>query len=226
MSDRLRDLPFDDWIEHVFSHKAGGQEPQWWFDLDAPLWDGPAARTVAHLTRLFEDPEPPLEYFHDLQIAQGLYYMIDSGAGAMSLALFDPSVKLADRERGVRAILPLFAKLMAPRAAAHLSHLDRQTAGGGPLNGICYMWWDVFAIGGAEETARAKLDDAIFKVMVRTLALDSIACQESALHGLGHWPRKDFARVGPVIDAYLARSPKLRPELAAYASAARAGCVL
>jgi hypothetical protein len=37
--------------------------------------------------------------------------------------------------------------------------------------------------------------------MRRTLVVHSIACQEAALHGLGHMQRRHPARVGEIIDA-------------------------
>jgi hypothetical protein len=214
---QLTSLSYDDWIDHVFSHPVPKYQAAWYFDPDADWWNGPSDLTVGYLTRLFEDPETPLADFADSQISQGLHYLIDSGAGGVALALGDAAVPLADRERCVRAIHDLFAKLFVPRCTPHLSHRDEP--GAGPLNGVCYMWWDVFAGGGPE------LNPATFATIERILALDSIACQESALHGLGHWPAGRDAAVA-AIDAYLRRSPGLRPELAAYATAARSGCVL
>ena len=34
-------------------------------------------------------------------------------------------------------------RLFAPRCSAHLSHLDRGEMIAGPLNTLCYMWWDI-----------------------------------------------------------------------------------
>jgi hypothetical protein len=61
--------------------------------------------------------------------------------------------------------------------------------------------------------------------MADVLALDSVACQESALHGLGHWQAAYPHVVEATIDRFLAARPRARPELVAYARGARAGCV-
>jgi hypothetical protein len=61
--------------------------------------------------------------------------------------------------------------------------------------------------------------------MRETLRLPNPACQESALHGLGHWAHAYPAFAAATIDAYLAANPTLRPELARYAEAARSGCI-
>jgi len=62
--------------------------------------------------------------------------------------------------------------------------------------------------------------------MTNALALDSIACQESALHGLGHWHGAYPDEVEAIVDRFLAAHPTSRPELLTYARSARSGCVL
>ena len=83
------------------------------------------------------------------------------------------------------------------------------------------MWWDLFPSWG--QPARA-VDDAVLRSLAAILAQDALACQESALHGLGHWQSVHPERVAAEIDACL-RAGRLRGELAGYASAARGGCI-
>lgn len=61
--------------------------------------------------------------------------------------------------------------------------------------------------------------------MERTLQLDNIACQESALHGLGHWHSAYPKEVERIIDAFLQSNLNIRPELEQYAQSARIGMV-
>jgi Glu-tRNA(Gln) amidotransferase subunit E-like FAD-binding protein len=63
-------------------------------------------------------------------------------------------------------------------------------------------------------------------VMERILSLDSIACVESALHGLGHAHAAQPRQVERIIDRYLAQGRRAGAEITAYAQAARRGCVL
>jgi hypothetical protein len=225
MDNRLTDLSYEDWIEHVFSHEVRKYQAAWYFDHDAPWWDGPAAVIVNYLTRLFEDPEPALAYFADSQIAQGLYYLVDTGAGGDARVITQSVVPLAERLRCLRSIGTLFDRIFAKRCTPTLSHLDEP--GAGPLNGVCYMWWDIFPIGGAAGDPEAKtIDEAILSVMETSLALACPACQESALHGLGHWQSRYPERVATAIDDFLSRQEDLQPELVAYARAAHTGCVL
>ena len=226
MNHRLADLEFEPWIEHVFSHAVPHQGEAWYFGLDADIWDGPAELTVRHLTRLFDNPVGPLEYFSDSQIAQGLYYVIDSGAGGLVLSLMDEDVRQDLRVRCLEAITNLFLNLLQPRVAPILGHLDEP--GGRPLNMVTYMWWDIFPVAAKVATNKPvdPLNAAILGVMERTLQSKNPAIQESALHGLGHWARacpKDVARI---VDGFLASTAGRSAEIVAYARSARQGCVL
>lgn len=70
------------------------------------------------------------------------------------------------------------------------------------------------------------VDSAFLASMRAILAIDHVACQESALHGLGHWHHDHPAAVEGIIDEFLERKSSFRGELREYADSARAGCVL
>jgi hypothetical protein len=61
--------------------------------------------------------------------------------------------------------------------------------------------------------------------MERTLAVPHVACQESALHGLGHWRDAYRQRVEAIVDAFLRGAKGAPAELLHYARQARAGHV-
>jgi hypothetical protein len=89
------------------------------------------------------------------------------------------------------------------------------------------MWWDTFpSLGLAGDAGLSAMQAAALSAMEDILDIDSVACQESALHGLGHWNTVTPERVAGIIDAFLLRNPGARPELVTYARAARSGCVL
>ena len=94
------------------------------------------------------------------------------------------------------------------------------------LNQVCYMWWDIIPLAASSKPRQPDpIHEASLAVMRATLRLPNPACQESALHGLGHWAHAYPEFTAATIDAYLAANPKLRPELVRYAQAARSGCV-
>ena len=70
-----------------------------------------------------------------------------------------------------------------------------------------------------------RLSSTALTTMEHILGLGSLACQESALHGLGHWQRQHASEVARIIDAFVL-STDLDPRLLVYANAARCGCVL
>jgi hypothetical protein len=140
-------------------------------------------------------------------------------------ALMDESVPWSTRQRCISSIHLHYEQCFARRCSPHLSHLDEP--GANPLNLVCYMWWDLMPISGKpDDPARRELDDAILQVMESTLQLDSLACRESALHGLGHWQHAYPERVGEIIDSFSMSQPELPEKLQAYMINAYTGYVL
>jgi hypothetical protein len=199
------------------------------------------------MTRLFEHPVDSLAPYSDAQINQGLWFMISNACSSHMFALASDAVPLTDRLRCVHAMQTLYSALFAARCTSTLSHLSEA---GNPLNSVCYMWWDIMPFSGhfedtsiiesweLEPQRKAEIiahyqslntddnrafEQAILRVMTQTLELDSDACRESALHGLGHWSLYFGEQVRGVIDDWLNRHPDIRPELKKYAQRARHG---
>ncbi len=222
---KLTELSFDAWIEHAFGREVRIGRNAWFFDDDCDWWDPPAAIAVDYIARLFADPQKPLSWFAEAQIAQGLTYLFSISATGGKDWLSDRTTAFDRRLACVRAIFTLFERLFAPRCSAALSHLSEAPAG--TLNCVCYMWWDEFiAIAHPDDPHFQALHEAALDVMEKTLRLESPACQEAALHGLGHWHLRFPARSAEIIDDYLKASPQLDPRLLAYARLAKSGCVL
>ena len=170
-------------------------------------------------------PSGPLYWFSDDQIAQGLTYLVGTSASGDNGWLSAMEVRVETRVRCVEAIGKLFDRLFAPRCTQHLSHLSEVAAG--TLNCVCYMWWDEFpCIALPCDPNLRRLSGTALTTMEHILGLGSLACQESALHGLGHWQRQHASEVARIIDAFVSSQTELDPRLLAYANAARCGCVL
>jgi hypothetical protein len=218
------DLTYHDWIDYVFDHAVPFYEQAWYWNADEDWWEPRPDQAIEYLTRLFENPEPLTDQFADSQIAQGLHYLVGESAGSYCRFLNEGSVPVDARVACIAAMQAMFARIFQPRCEPVLSHLDEP--GANALNGICYMWWDILAVGAVSKPSRPDpIHEACLSVMRETLKLPNPACQESALHGLGHWTHAYPEFTGAAIDAYVARNPKLRPELKAYAQAARSGCI-
>jgi hypothetical protein len=220
----VTNLSYEAWLDHAFGHEVRFARNPWFFDTDSDWWDPEPATAVDYLTRLFTTSEQSLAWFADAQIAQGLTYLLSTSASGDNGWLYSRDVPTEARLACIRSIFPFFEQLFAARCAPALGHLSEE---GNPLNTRCYMWWDEFpCIALPDDPDRDLLNGAALDVMRQTLVLDSPACQESALHGLGHWARYHPAEVEAAVDAYLADSREKRPELLAYAQSARCGCVL
>lgn len=222
----LKDLTFEEWGIFVFDHPVDHSRLEWFWDIDADWGDGPAALTVDFLTQAFESSKRVFEPYTDSQVNQGLWYLASNACSDHMLALMDAGVPWPARVRCIRSFEALYEACFARRRCTpHLSHLDEP--GAGPLNSVCYMWWDIMPVAGQPaDPARKDMDRAILQVMGAALQLDSIACQESALHGLEHWHLYYPNQVEEIIQGYLRRNKSLPESLQKYALSALSGCVL
>jgi hypothetical protein len=228
MGKQLQHLTFEDWVLYVFDHPVPvGQELEWHWDSERDWWDesGEPAVTVQWLTRLFENAAQVLLPYTDAQLNQGLWFLASNACSNHMFALLDTSVPWAARQRCIASIHTLYEGCFARRCSAALSHLPEPVEN--PLNMVCYMWWDILPISGQPgDPARRDLDRSILQVMEATLQLDSLACQESALHGLGHWHMHYPRQVGEIIDKFSITHADIPEKLRQYMQAAYSGCVL
>jgi len=225
MGKKLTDLTFEEWIIFTFDHSVEEIKLAWHWDPDADWWAGPAAVTVEYLTQAFENASQVFQPFSDAQLNQGLWYIVSNACSNHMFALMDTSVPWPARQRCIRSFHALYEGCVLPRCTPHLSHIDEP--GASPLNLVCYMWWDIIPLyGDPKDPAHKEMDQAILEVMASTLRIESIPCQESALHGLGHWARLYPGQVTGIIDRFLNAHHALPDALKSYAMSAYRGCVL
>jgi len=113
----------------------------------------------------------------------------------------------------------------SPQAEA--LNISAAAASNSSVNGVCYMWWDGFpCLALASDPNLPTMQETALRTMARILDFKSLACQESALHGLGHWQGTDDRQVSAIIDGFLEANPGIDARLIGYANSARCGCVL
>ena len=218
----MTEYDYQTWLDQLFDHPD--DEPEWYFS-DSYEYTETAPKTLtAHALRLFEAPALLLFRYSDQQITSGLKYLIDTGCGGDLRLISHPAIPQSDRLELAARIDRVYTQIFGARctpALGHLSEVPEQ-----PLNMLCYMWWDSIVL---EATGNQRLDREFFEVLIeamgRTLAIPHAACQEGALHGLGHWGTHAPVRAEAIIDAYLTENRAARPELKDYARAARTGCI-
>lgn len=228
---------FDEWVRIIFDDPASMPE---WFRDDEPTWNesANAATALAYMTRLFRDPWPLLKQFAPDRIGRGLYYLASNGQSNYGVVFLHPSVPLAARTDGLLAIADLYAKLFSRVCSWKLTTTSDQGPWSEAQN-ICYMWWDVFPMFArtrhAEASVQAEvrnhweehlaIEAACLRTMELTLQVDHPACQEGALHGLGHWTL-DYPEVTqPIIDRFLASDRPIIDAIRRYATQARSGYI-
>lgn len=225
MGRQLKELTFDQWLAYVFDHPVDDTKQEWYWDPEADWWDCPAADTIQFLTQAFENASVVFQPYSDAQLNQGLWFVVSNACSNHMFAFTEASVPWPARQRCIYSIHQLFEQCFAKRCTPHLSHLDEP--GAGSLNPVCYMWWDLIPIyGKPDDPTRKELDQDILRVLESTLQLDSIACRESALHGLGHWQHQYPEKVGEIIDKFSMRQGELPEKLRAYMINAYTGYVL
>ena len=226
MGRQLTKLTFEQWLRHVFDHPVpAGQELEWHWDSERDWWEEDSPETLHFLTRAFENAADVFQPFSDAQLNQGLWFLASNSCSSHMFTLMNESLPWEDRRRCIASFQSLYEQCFVPRCSPHLSHIDEP--GANPLNLVCYMWWDILPIAGnPSDPGRREFDAAILNVMESTLHLDSLACQESALHGLGHWQRQYPRRVGEIIDSFSMTHPRLPEKLQDYMMSAYTGYVL
>jgi hypothetical protein len=227
MRKQINDLTFEGWLVYVFDHpvSAGGLNEAWYWDIDRDWWDENANDSLRFMTQAFENAAVVFQPYSDAQLNQGLWFIVSNACSNHMFALLDESLPWSRRRRCISSIQQLYEQGFAPRCSPHLSHVDEP--GANPLNMVCYMWWDIMPIyGKPEDPTRSEMDATILGVMESALQLDSIACRESALHGLGHWQPQYPERIGEIIDKFSMTRPALPEKLRAYMINAYTGYVV
>ncbi|MEZ5691703.1 MAG: hypothetical protein R3D71_08580 [Rickettsiales bacterium] len=229
-------ISYEEWVEKIFNPLVEGQYYYWddnrtYSDIDDII---SSVDKIEYLIRLFEHSEDELSMFSDKQVSKGLWYI--AGNSEYTEVWKDDKINERQKKQFIESIYKLFVGCFVNRCERCLGHLDEK--GTNPVNSICYMWWDILPIISSKKT-----DDYLLflDIMKKILSINHVACQESALHGLGHWHNSHPEIVEDIIDNYLARfgnlftqkkgkrvlkDPKQElPKILRYALQARTGCV-
>ncbi len=222
----IKEASFDEWLAYLFDRPESDGSNHWVFGNDSgPAWDVPGAETVQFMAKTYEDPDYWMRRYSKTQIADGLSYTWNSSLSDLDFLMRDDPIPWELRRRAIRALVPLYEKCFRNLCTEGLSHLGECLDN--PVNGVCYMLWDVCPFHGKPENPEQQgTDSACLAVMAAALRIDHEACLESALHGLGHWNNKYPVQSASIIEQWLkSNGAASRLELRRYASAAAQGGV-
>lgn len=211
---------FSRWLDWVFDHEvpAAGEMP-WHLRAGAQIWDAEAhmATALAHVTRLFSQPDILVGRYDADRIAQGLWFLIDPSYSSHLLSFSDNSLDWAARDRAIRSIASLYQHLFQRICLPELTHLRPPGRPVSKANTLCYVFWDLVPLG-PQGTPGAQQDAACLQVMHQSLQLPHCACQESALYGLMMWSGVYRQTALGEIAAFVERADaSASPELLAWA---------
>ncbi|HAH09004.1 MAG TPA: hypothetical protein DCL54_06055 [Alphaproteobacteria bacterium] len=206
---------YGDWLGYLFDRPV--TERAWYLERYVPF-QAPPEELADLVIHTFKAARQDLARFSDDQIAQGLNHIVNGSCGNIVHALTTKPLPKERRADVVMAIADLYRGCFDPRCAPVLGYND-QTGGNG-LNATCYMFWDVSPFAAASP-------GPLLDVLQSALTLSNPACQESALHGLGHHVQTgaQSERAAAIIEAYL-RKGAHSPELAHYARLAQSGTII
>jgi hypothetical protein len=214
------DLELARWVDTVF----GGADPADPGNIDR--LDNicrPDEPTLLKLIDVFGNPRMYLSAITD-KVLDRAFWDLDYMALPI---LFDSVIDFQLRRRLISTFEILFRELFAERCKPVLGHQAKEYEA---LNGICYMWWDFNYLLDYRAWELNPCDPVCLESMRSILTIGNSACQESALHGLGHWHKRHDPSLQPtvesMIDEFLRDTPGLSADLREYALAARRGAVL
>jgi hypothetical protein len=210
-------LELAEWVDRVFG-QADPRDLSKTCDALKEFFE-PNEETLLKLIEVFENPAKHLNRYSDEVLDQALWGLKFEAFHIV----YEETIDWDLRRHFIRSLEILYRELLAPRCSPSLGHLSEE---GQPLNSACYMLWhNVCWEPTVVPLAQNRYDSAFLEALRTILAIDHTACQESALHGLGHWHEAHGAAVENIINEFLQRHPNLVEPLRKYAEQARHGAV-
>lgn len=209
-----------EFTEYLFDRSANGTE--WYFSNEHE--DPSVAKDL--LVRLaaetFRGIAKTSSQFDERQVCMGLQYLVNPSCGPIPYLYLDTSIDFSLRRDAIIGMETVFRDVFSHLNVGRTLYQNGKNA---PLSyrETCYMWWDLFPRHGApRKPDLEQTDTVICQTICSILKIDNLACQESALHGLGHWFSSRPDEVVEAVETFLPRTPV---ELRQYAIDAMQGRV-
>jgi len=209
-----------EFTQYLFERSVNGTE--WYFRDEHEDLDIAKDILVQLSANVLKGIAKTSDQFGETQMCMGLQYLINPSCGPIPYLYLDTSIAFSVRADAITSMevvfRDLFARLINGRGIYNNSS-------GSPLTyrEMCYMWWDVFPRHGVPRRSDMDETDAVIcRTICSILKIDNFACQESALHGLGHWFSSRPDEVVEEVRSFLSSAPA---ELKQYAMDAMQGRV-
>ena len=229
-------MEYNEWIDELFNREPVDEfELDWSEDFFTAVYQMSSEQMLCLIATTFERAGSDLANYSDVQTALGINLLTNEVNDPLRV-VYDVNVPLALRQRTIESFVPLYRDFFAKRCDNGM--LDDSHD---PLDMRCYMLWDagIMSIYGfmtnGNDPDREILCEAMMDMFEQILFIPNMACQESALHGLGHsimcchdrelFPKSYARRMVDMIKRFL-KIPSLEPKLRKYAKLAMTGQIM
>jgi hypothetical protein len=224
----VRPPRFDEWLDTYFAPYSDVDSVWDRFPptFDSPEFSGTDDEIAELFTYTMRTCGTGLAGLNDRQVGNGLDNLLNNHFTNLVYSVRDGAISLERKIAALQSLKVLYRDCLTPRAAPVLGHLS-EVAPCRPLNGICYMLWDVTPLSYWPDPERgAIMYPVIVEVMESALYSENAAVVESGLHGLGHTVYKCEGPAIAAIDRFIKnRRGQVREELITYALQARTGMI-
>ncbi len=183
--ENFDNLAFEDWVEFVFDSKWSSSKYEDYVEL-ADL-DGDIEVFVKNCIKLFENPAFLLEKYEPEQLEGGFFGFILNPKVSLDFWIWDKNSAPDLRRQFLFSSVNVFKQVFTKK----------------PLEHSCFMWWD--CLRNFDEDKDLKTADWMCEALSQILEINSVDCQLSALHGLGHIEHRDKKKL---IEKFLQQNPK------------------
>jgi hypothetical protein len=205
-------MNINEFTQYLYKRSVDGTE--WYFSGEHEDPDLQKDQLVQLAAQAFNNVAKAANQFDEKQVCMGLRYLINPSCGPIPYLYLDTSIDFSIRSNAIVSMQAVFRNLFANLSGEHGLY---RTSGGSPLSyrETCYMWWDIFPRHGVPRRSdMEETDTVICQTISSILEIDSLACQESALHGLGHWFSSRPDEVAETIKSFLPHAPVALKEYA------------
>jgi len=194
-------LTFDEWVDFVFEGSWLRYKGNDYFGLDDLNAD--INIFAENCIKLFQNPAFLLEKFDSKQLENGFFDFILSPRVSLNWWVWDIKYPSELRRKLILESVNVFKEIFAKN----------------PLEHSCFMWWD--CLRNFNDEKDLEVMKWMFEALSEILKIDSVDCQMSALHGLGHI---EHSEKKDLIKKFLKENPNFTDK--EYASAAIIGHIL
>lgn len=179
----LDEFSFEDWVKFIFDRTPNENVNKRWYSN--VVKEGSTEIFAENCIRLFKNPEFLIENYSAEQLDEGFggFILME---GVPFWWLWDKNKNPELRREFILSSFSVFEKLFVKQ----------------PLKFSCFMWWD--SLRGFSEDKDLQVYEWMFEALSQILEIDSVDCQRSAVHGLGHIEHRGKK---DLIETFLRRHP-------------------